>query len=92
MRIPAGFAFAVIPAHRFVAWEKVLDCASQTVAGMRFAIGRWRAFEEDIFFAVFSLGQGAIVNFILAPKFKNLFFLIWEADILDNGLKSTRIL
>ena len=87
MRIPARFAFAVETLHRFVAREEILHRSGQAVTGMRFAVGGWWAFEENVLRSVFALFECFVVNLLVPPELKNLLFLFRETDVVFSGIK-----
>src|SRR5262245_53846397 len=91
VRVPAGFALAEFPPHRLIAREEILDGPRQAVAGMRHAVGRWRAFVEDEPLSPGSLGQRLFIDPALFPKAEDRLFLLRQirlaADGLEHGFK-----
>ena len=87
VRVPAGFAFAAVAAHRLVAREEVLDRAGQAVAGVRHAVGRRRAFVEHERRRALPLGERLLVDAVLFPELADGELLLRKVHIAVNRLK-----
>ena len=72
VRVPAGFPFAEIAAHRAIAGEQVLDGPGEAVARMGQPVGGGGPFVEDEFWAAGPLGERFIVNAGLFPEPRDL--------------------
>ena len=72
VRVPAGLALAIEPAHAAIAWKQVFDRSGETVAGMRQAIGGRRTFVKYKSRPAGAQGQRLFVDLPLAPELADL--------------------
>ena len=91
VRVPAGFAFAAVAAHRAVAREQVLDRAGEAVARVRHAVGRRRAFVEHERRRHGPLLQRLFIDALFLPELADLQFLFGKVRVAFDGLEHSAI-
>ena len=85
--IPARLSLAAEPLHRFVARKDVFDAAGQAVAWVGHPVSRRRSFEENKRGPVGSAVQRGLVDAVIVPELKNLFFKLGELGATGGGAK-----
>ncbi len=78
--VPAGLALDVVPGHRLVAREDVLEDARQDVVRARVAVRRRRALVEDERRRPLAVAQGGAEDVALAPAREHLLLQRGEGD------------
>ena len=86
VRVPAGLALDVVPGHRLVAREDVLEDARQHVVRARVAVGGRRALVEDERRRPLAVAQRRLEDVALAPAGQHLLLEGGERDARRQGL------
>ena len=74
MRIPAGFAENMVPFHRFIARDDILDRARQNMADVRLAVCRRRPIIEGEIIALGSVFNALFENMVFLPELAHFTF------------------
>ena len=84
--VPAGLALDVVPGHRLVAREEVLEDAREHVVRARVAVGRRRALVEHERRRAFAVAQRRLEDVALAPAREHLLLQRGEGDVRRQRL------
>ena len=84
--VPAALALDVVPGHRLVAREDVLEHAGEDVVRARVAVGRRRALVEDERRRALAVAQRRAEDVALAPAREDLLLQRGEGDVRRQRL------
>ena len=87
VRVPAGLPVAAVSPHGLVAGKQVLDSPSKAMARVRQAVGRRRAFVEDIRRGVGPGVQRFVVDLPIFPEADQRLFQLGKRNGAFNGAK-----
>jgi len=72
VRIPAGFPWHMVAAHRFIARKRVFEAACEYVVNAGFAISRRRSFVETELRSALALLQRPGEHIVFTPELQHL--------------------
>ena len=79
--IPTSLAENLLPLHRLVTRQHILDNTSQHMTDMRLAVGSRRAIIKGKGITALTVGDTLVSNIIFLPKLQNFGFSIHEVQI-----------